>query len=99
MKNIQCIFFIVLSVVEAVCAAIFKPFPAGIIFLLALVGIAGALLVRFAYAIARWSNRWYSLWNRKNADDADDEPSTFALVTTKLSGYAALFALQIIMFL
>lgn len=99
MRNLQCLVFIALSVAGAVCMALFKPVSVGIVVLVAVCGVAGALIVRFAYRIALWNNHWYSLWRRKAGMEADDEPSTFAIVTTKLSGYLIVLSMQILLFL
>lgn len=99
MRNLQCFVFIALSVAGAVCMALFKPVSAGIAVLVGVLGVLGALIVRFAYPIALLSNRWYSLWRRRSGTDADDEPSTFAIVVTKLSGYLIVFGMQILLFL
>ena len=97
--NIQAALLLAMTVAETVLMILFKPMP---IFEIVLVQIGALLcigLFRFAYKIAFLSNRWHSLWNRKNSDEKDDEPSDLAVGITKAVGYIALLILQIFLFI
>ena len=97
--NIRAIVLLVLSIVAMVLMLLFKPLDAKIVVGFFAFSILGIVIIRFAYSFARFANRRYSRWNRKYpTDPEDDEPSDFAVILTKISGYMLLVPQIIILF-
>lgn len=99
LPNIQTALFLLLVVAETVVMILWKPLPVGTILLVQFFAVLCIVWIRFAYRIAYLTNRWHSLWGRKNTVQEDDEPSDLAVGITKTAGYCILLLLQIILFL
>lgn len=97
LPNIQAVLFLILSVAETVIMILFKPLPVGIIVMMQAFSLVAIALIRFVYQIALWGNIWHGLWNRKNWSRENDEPSDWAVGTTKAMGYLVLLAFAIVM--
>lgn len=89
-RNLQLLLLFVLSLTNLIVIIITKPISAYIIIELVLFTIAALITIRYSYALAKFSNKWYSFFNRKNYDSNYDEPSLYAVGIGKLIGYLVL---------
>ena len=88
--NVQAAVLLILSIAETITMIICAPISVGTIVVLQLVALCGILAIRFAYFFALRRNKWHSFFYRENQENADDEPSKYALVITKIAGYLCL---------
>ena len=98
-RNIQFILLLTLSVAETLIIAIFKPFKLWRTVFTGAVAIFAVTLICFADFWASYKNRRYSYFYRRKFDGEDDEPSDFAIVATKITGYLFLGYQTVLLFL
>lgn len=70
-----------------------------LVVILAIGALLAVLEICFAYPFAKWNNKWYSRWHNKNRAQTDDgsfEPSSYAIFSTKISGYLIIALFQVI---
>lgn len=67
-KNILTVVALAAIVVQAIVLAVQRPEFWWTALLIAVLGAAGVLCMRFAYKIAEWHNRSHSLWHKRNPD-------------------------------
>lgn len=72
---------------EILICVLYKDLSTQGIVLPAIIGAWGVLVVRFAYNLAKYQNKWHSTFYRRKSSDNDDEPSDFAIYGTKFVGY------------
>lgn len=94
-ENIIAVLLLLLSVAQTVSAALWLALAWRYIAIFQFMSIIAILFIRFNYSIAYYSNTWQAFWRRENTDSANDEPSKFAIVSTKVVGYAILFMIAV----
>lgn len=67
------------------------------LFLYALISVFSIVDLYFHYSLCRWHNRWHRTLHESGG--AAGEPSAFALVMSKISGWALFIFIQLIAFL
>lgn len=96
-KNILTVVALAAIVVQAIVLAVQWSEFWWTALLIAVLGAAGVLCMRFAYKIAEWHNRSHSLWH-KRYPDMDYTPSRFAVIMQTVSG-AVIFVISEAMFI
>lgn len=96
-KNILTVVALAAIVVQAIVLAVQWSEFWWTALLIAVLGAAGVLCMRFAYKIAEWHNRAHSRWHKRNPD-MDYTPSRFAVIMQTVSG-AVIFVISEAMFI
>lgn len=97
--NFHAVILILLSIGETITLILCKPFSIGIVILIQVGSLLAIAYIRFAYKLALWSNKWYSMWNRKHTNPENDEPSDLAVGMIKAVGYIVLIGLFSLLFI
>lgn len=86
--NIECWFLFCLSIIVTITYSICKPLPVIVIVLLQASSLGGILFLKYTVQIGLFSNKFHSLFYRRNQVEISDEyPSTFLLGMGKFLGY------------
>lgn len=96
-KNILTVAALAAIVVQAIVLAVQWSEFWWTALLIAVLGAAGVLCMRFAYKLAEWHNRSHSRWHKMNPD-MDYTPSRFAVIMQTVSG-AVIFVISEAMFI
>lgn len=86
-KNSHAFLIFIIVIVVTIVLIAYRPVPMGLIILSTLVSLVSMLVLRYSYEIARFNNKWYSLFNRKKYHKEDDEPSSLAVFGVKFGAY------------
>ena len=99
-KNVLTALCCIAIIVQTVFMAIDHSARVYIDILFGVLAVFAVIVFRFAYYFAKWHNRQHSFWHKKNADTDDDfEPSTFAIVTHRISSGLIVAVFEVMFFI